>query len=105
LAAPPRAPAGAGIFLIRAVGRAARLPRAHGARPSLGRGRTRRSCAAQGCAGGVAVMFGDTGLQPTPFVPAKAGTPSFLDSRFRGNERNNGKAAPNRNRRDRKSVV
>ena len=34
-----------------------------------------------------------------PFVPAKAGTQFFLDSRFRGNERNNSKAAPNRNRR------
>jgi hypothetical protein len=34
-----------------------------------------------------------------PFVPAKAGTQFFLDSRFRGNERSKSKAAANRNRR------
>src|SRR5258708_23137210 len=70
LAAPPRAPAGAGIFLIRAVGRAARLPRAHGARTSLGRGRTRRGRAAARGAG-VVLMEPSTSLA---VVPAKAGT-------------------------------
>jgi len=43
------------------------------------------------------MMFGDAGLQPTPFVPAKAGTQFFLDSRFRGNERSNSNAAPQSN--------
>src|SRR5262249_12823346 len=56
VAAAARAAAGAGIVRIGAVGRAARLPCPHGARPSVRRDGTRRSRAASRGAGGIFLM-------------------------------------------------
>src|SRR5262249_5753534 len=61
---------GAGVFVLRAVGRAARLPRAHGARASLRRHATRRGRAAARGAGVAAMIFEHTGVVIAGLDPA-----------------------------------